>query len=44
MELRIDKIYDKNGNEISNNFKLDNFIELSDFLTKILQDKKADVT
>lgn len=43
MELRIDKVYDKNGNEISNDYKLDDFIELSDFLTKILQSKKAEV-
>lgn len=41
MELRIYKTYDKNGNEIKNDYSLDDFVELTDFLTKILQSKKS---
>lgn len=33
----LDKCYDKDGNELSNDTHIENFQELSDFLTKIVQ-------
>lgn len=40
MELRIDKVYDKNGNELSKDFILSKFEELENFLTNTLKSKK----
>ena len=40
MELRINKVYDRNGVEIPRDFKLNNFKELEDFLAKTLKSKK----
>lgn len=41
MKLRINKVYGRNGEEIPKDFKLNNFKELEDFLTKTLKSKKA---
>ena len=43
MELRINKVYDRNGVEIPRDFKLNNFKELEDFLAKTLKSKKTKV-
>lgn len=43
MELRINKAYDRNGNELPKDFMLNNFKELEDFLAKTLKVKKSKV-